>query len=645
MTSNHYHKEIDGLRAISVIVIILFHLKVAAFAGGFIGVDIFFVVSGYLITQIILSNLNASQFTFKDFYVRRTTRILPALIAMVLVMLPLAMYVQQPAALVHTAWETVYALFSVSNFYFWTEASYWAPSSDKYVLLHTWSLGVEEQFYLVYPLLLVLCHRFAGNRGVIVLLFVILVAGTVASEVTLQTDRSAAFFFTPLRFYEFALGGLGATLASYNPLQRSPPVAAAATLLGLGMIFYGALVFNGLLPLPGVTMLIPAGGALLILLAGASLPARILLMNPLMSWLGKVSYSLYLTHWPLIVFYRYYFGPNLSLWDMGVLLVTIVASAALLNRTVERRFRLAGADATASGIPARKVLWGILTAIIIACAISAALIQSKGWPSRMPQEAKELLKIHPRLDTRKNIKYLDENCLPKGEVFCGEHKPDTTNIMLLGDSRALDMYYALTTAYPDASIRVSYAMGCPPVFNRGIGWSPFYPACPQLNTDRLQAALEAPSQDIVFMALNISQWSAAAVLETVLRLRKAGKTVYVLGPFNFLERIPPPEIAVDLLRFHSDGDGLANYLIDEPFGFDGEFATKIRAAGAVYVSNRDFFYDGEYHFTDRETGKFLTNDGVHLSRFGAEQFGLYMRKRYPLPFRPPLNESPQQSVP
>ena len=134
MTGNRYHHEIDGLRAISVVVIILFHLKVSQFSGGFIGVDVFFVVSGFLISQIILGNLSGDSFTFRDFYLRRTTRILPALIVMVAAVLLVAALLQQPTSLVHTAWESIYALLSVSNLYFWSEANYWATSSENYVL-------------------------------------------------------------------------------------------------------------------------------------------------------------------------------------------------------------------------------------------------------------------------------------------------------------------------------------------------------------------------------------------------------------------------------------------------------------------------------------------------------------------------------
>ena len=208
MNNNSYQPEIDGLRAVSVLVIIFYHLGVTAFSGGFIGVDVFFVISGYLITRIIVNNLNAGEFSFKDFYIRRATRILPALVVTILLVLSLAMTLQHPRALVHTAQESISALLSLSNIFYWMKTDYWAQAADNYALLHTWSLGVEEQFYLVYPLLLVLAHRVAGARGVIFLLIGIAILGTVASESILTTARSAAFYFTPLRFYEFAFGTL-----------------------------------------------------------------------------------------------------------------------------------------------------------------------------------------------------------------------------------------------------------------------------------------------------------------------------------------------------------------------------------------------------------------------------------------------------
>lgn len=630
-SNSEYHHEIDGLRAISVVVIVLFHLKVAGFLGGFIGVDIFFVISGYLITRIILFNLAEGSFTFNDFYTRRITRILPALVATVVVILPLAMYLQQPAALVHTAKESIYALFSLSNVYFWTESSYWAPASEKYVLLHTWSLGVEEQFYLVYPLLLVAFHRLAGIKGVIALLLVIVVVGTIASEMMLKTDRSAAFFFTPLRFYEFALGGLAVALTGGRVLQKSPWVSGIATLIGLALIFYGAITFNAFTALPGITILVPLLGALLILLAGPSPSARILLMNPVMSWLGKISYSLYLVHWPIIVFYRYYYGSDLTVPEQAALFLLILAAAALLNRTVERRFRLSHhGKTTASGVPSRSVLLGILVAIIFISTICALLITTKGWPSRMPDGAQALMEIRLQKDMKLLIKFLKEHCTPQGEVFCGGRQPGKFNILLLADSRGPDIYIALKAAYPDANIQTSYAPGCAPVFSPDVGSSPFFADCPQLNEERLKIALDAPAGDIIFLAQNLNDWRSAAVLETVKRLREAGKTVYLLGQFKFVEERSPIELSIDMLRFDPEGTNFEKYVIANPFEMDEEYADQVRGMGAVYISNKGFFYDGGYHFTDRKTGKFLTFDGRHLNSFGAGKFGIYLRENYPL---------------
>ena len=629
--NSEYHHEIDGLRAISVVVIVLFHLKVAGFLGGFIGVDIFFVISGYLITGIILFNLAEGSFTFNDFYIRRITRILPALVATVVVILPLAMYLQQPAALVQTAQESLYALFSLSNVYFWTESSYWAPAAEKQVLLHTWSLGVEEQFYLVYPLLLVAFHRMAGIKGVIALLLVIVVVGTIASEMMLKTDRSAAFFFTPLRFYEFALGGLAIALTGGRVLQTSPWVSGIATLIGLALIFYGAITFDAFTALPGMTILVPLLGALLILQAGPSPSARILLMNPVMSWLGKISYSLYLVHWPIIVFYRYYYGSDLTAPEQAALFLLILAAAALLNRTVERRFRLSHhGKTTASGVPFRSVLLGILVAIMLISIICALLITTKGLPSRMPDGTQALMDIRFRKDTKLRVKFLKEHCTPQGQVFCGGRQPGESNILLLADSRGPDIYIALKAAYPDANIQTSYALGCAPVFSPRIGRSPFFTGCPQLNEARLKIALDAPAEDIIFLAQNLNDWRSAAVLKTVKRLRQAGKIVYLLGQFEFVENRSPIELSIDMLRFDPEGTDLEKYVIANPFEMDGEYADQVRGMGAVYISNKGFFYDGGYHFTDRKTGKFLTFDGLHLNSFGAGKFGIYLRENYPL---------------
>ena len=240
------------------------------------------------------------------------------------------------------------------------------------------------------------------------------------------------------------------------------------------------------------------------------------------------------------------------------------------------------------------------------------------------------MEIRLQKDMKLLIKFLKEHCTPQGEVFCGGRQPGKFNILLLADSRGPDIYIALKAAYPDANIQTSYASGCAPVFSPSIGSSPFFADCPQLNEERLKIALDAPAGDIIFLAQNLNDWRSAAVLETVKRLREAGKTVYLLGQFKFVEERSPIELSIDMLRFDPEGTNFEKYVIANPFEMDEEYADQVRGMGAVYISNKGFFYDGGYHFTDRKTGKFLTFDGRHLNSFGAGKFGIYLRENYPL---------------
>ena len=242
------------------------------------------------------------------------------------------------------------------------------------------------------------------------------------------------------------------------------------------------------------------------------------------------------------------------------------------------------------------------------------------------------MKLKPFKDMRARRQFLEQHCTPAGEIFCGERRDDHTNILLLGDSRGIDMYVALKEAYPEANVMVSYAMGCAPVFSEEVSrLSPFFPNCPEFNQARLQMALEAPDEDIIFLASQINFWREEAIRETVERLTEAGKTVVVLGQFSFVKHRTPVEIAIDLLRFGDGGGGMDKYIVPEPYLYDSDFADYLNALGAVYVSHKQLFFDGEYRFTDPDTGRLLTLDGVHLNMFGARKFGAYLREYYPLP--------------
>lgn len=539
-----------------------------------------------------------------------------------------------PGALVRAAEQSLAAVLSVSNIYFWTELNYWTASAKNELLLHTWSLGVEEQFYLFYPFILVTCYRYFSRAGTSVLLVALVLGGFTASEIFLDHDARAAFFLTPLRLNEFALGGLGSLLLHGSQSRGSfiTLLRGLGTLIGLALILFSAFFFSRFTPFPGFYALLPTGGALLIIVSGASPVARWLLANPLMTWVGKMSYSLYLVHWPLIVLYRHQYGSNLSAKDRVILLAAIFLLGSALSYLVERRIRLAPGDQTTrSGLSVGKAMWGIGLATIMISVIAGLTIVRHGWPERIPDSVKAIADVAVRGHAREKVQYMEKHCKPKGEVFCGERAQDSRNIMLLADSRGLDFYIALKAAYPAFNIYASYGLGCPPEFSEHK--SQFFKGCPKLNRERLTAAMDAPEGDIVFLVMAIDAKRAAKSVETARRLVESGKRVYVLGQSRFLDgKKTPQEIVVDQARFSLGAEYLRRFLVPQPFGLDEIYAPQIEAVGATYISNRGFFQQGGYRLYTRGHRDLLSYDGLHLSVAGAREFGDYLVEYYPLDY-------------
>ena len=631
MTSTYYRSEIDGLRAISVLLIIFFHLHILSFSGGFVGVDVFFVISGFLITNIIIEDLGDGRFSFKQFYLRRIARILPALLVVIFFSLVMAGFLFSPQALVHSSKQALAALLSVSNMFFWMESNYWAPKASGFLLLHTWSLGVEEQFYLIYPFLLFFSYRFFGRKGAFFILLILFLGGLVASIIVLRSNSGAAFYLAPLRFYEFALGGLGSFLTGVSLRSRLfVALPLLGSLAGLLLILYSALTFNFFAPFPGANALIPAVGALLVILAGGSPVAQWLLGNFIMRWVGRASYSLYLVHWPVIVIYRYCLGPSLSLADQCILLLLTFLLGSLLNKGVERRFRLASGDQQSpTGVPAKMVMWIIGLATVLIAVLASAAINGKGWPERFPERVQALVQQDMKVSARGKRLLVEAHCVPQGEVFCGERKAGAKNIMVLADSRGLDIYIALLAAYPDANIYLSYAMGCAPVLDPTMEASTHFKGCTGLNRQRLAAAEAAPAGDVVFLVMNFNAWRGDFVVDTARRLVNSGKRVYVLGQSTFLRGKKPQDIAIDQIRFSTNSDFVERYLDSKPFHLDEVYSSQFSAVGATYISNRNFFYREGYRLFTANGEDLLSYDGIHLSDPGAREFGLYLSQNYP----------------
>lgn len=295
-----YRPEIDGLRTVAVVPVILYHAQFPLFSGGFVGVDVFFVISGFLITSILLGDLEKSRFSILRFYEKRARRILPALFFVILASLPFAWFMMLPDPFENFAQSVVATIFFSNNILLNMTSGYWDLSAEFKPLLHTWSLGVEEQFYIVIPVIIFLTWRYA--RQLMLPIFVALAVTSFAwCQATMARSPDAAFYMVHTRAWELLLGSIAALLSHRAvPVNRDLPAA-----LGLGCILVATFTFDQDTPFPSYTALLPAAGTALILYYARSggLVARLLSAGPMVG-IGLISYSLYLWHQPIFAFAR-----------------------------------------------------------------------------------------------------------------------------------------------------------------------------------------------------------------------------------------------------------------------------------------------------------------------------------------------------
>ena len=319
-----YRPDIDGLRAVAVAIVIAYHALPHLLPGGFIGVDVFFVISGYLITQLILSGPGQGRFSLLGFYQRRIRRIVPALLVVMIACLAVGWFVLLPGEFAWLGRSLAWSAPFLANRFFAQHTGYFDPGADFNVLLHLWSLAVEEQFYLIWPLLLMLAQRRGQTTRV---LGVVLVTSLAISVWAAWHAPAVYFFLTRARAWELALGAMLAALP--NPARRlGGSWRAGSAAAGLGLIVVGAVLFSTGDAFPGFWGLVPTGGAALLIAAGPDTWVnRALLGNRPMCFLGRISYSLYLWHWPLFAYARIVSGHKLP----PSLVVLIVAAAVALS--------------------------------------------------------------------------------------------------------------------------------------------------------------------------------------------------------------------------------------------------------------------------------------------------------------------------
>jgi peptidoglycan/LPS O-acetylase OafA/YrhL len=388
-----YRPEIDGLRALAILPVLLFHYHVPPFRGGFVGVDIFFVISGYLITQLIEAERRGGRFSIARFYERRVRRIFPALFAMLIVTSIAAAFILFPVDLVRYANSLLATAGFAANFEFWRESGYFDVAAAEKPLLHLWSIAVEEQFYLVFPAILLLFEkrRTAITLAIFALSFVFAVWGVAQAP-------SAAFYLLPGRAWELMLGALLALDAVPFVERRWVRELLAAT--GIALIAVAVFAYTNDTPFPGAAALLPCLGAALLIYAstpGFTLATNLLALPPLV-FVGRISYSLYLWHWPLYVFARYFSFRDPPAGEIVCLIAVSFGLAIASWYFVERPFRSGSIR-----LPHVRLFGGGLAAMVTAAAAALLLLNGDGLPQRLRPDLRTILAEEndhePRIDT------------------------------------------------------------------------------------------------------------------------------------------------------------------------------------------------------------------------------------------------------
>ncbi|MDQ2094281.1 acyltransferase family protein [Rhodalgimonas zhirmunskyi] len=646
MSNLTYRPEIDGLRAIAVLAVILFHAGFETLSGGYVGVDVFFVISGYLITSLVLKDIAEGSFSFARFYERRIRRLLPAMFIVVLLTIPFAYALMLPTQFKDFMGSVFANSLFLSNVYFLTQVEYFQPGAELSPLLHTWSLSIEEQYYLIFPAIaLLLARKSRGPLLVAVLAFVLW--GVWMSYTGVTDDPGKNYFHTLARLWEI---GAGSLCAFVPPRARSKGASALAA-LGLVLIFASITLFGEATPFPSLYTLVPIIGTMLVVLFGASDRGvgRALSLRPVV-FIGLLSYSAYLWHQPLFALARLW-APT----DPGPLALTGLTAltfvlAFLSWKFIEQPVRF--------GLGWRAIRRGPLFAMSFAALSGFAALGLAGYLTdgflSLRSNGAALTRIEARIAPNWG---LAKNCSEDSQACKTDPAP---KVLLWGDSFAMHLAPALLAADPAMRLEQRTLSGCAPLPGIAFLARNMLPSvameeaadCFALNDAALDLALTSPTIETVVLSSPFefhakqlwskdgsayAQDAAPAAIaphlhDTIARLKAAGRRVILVSPTPE-SGFDPGQCAAKALRFDRPDtacDFPLSTIHNAPV-FDMLAAGDTSGQGAsAYVDLRALICPDatcDVIRDDPKGGKvMLYRDGGHLSVEGARALGPDFRR-------------------
>jgi peptidoglycan/LPS O-acetylase OafA/YrhL len=630
-----YRPDIDGLRAIAVLGVVFFHAGLRfpgglRFQGGYVGVDVFFVISGFLITSLLLKDLRQGTFSLLNFWERRARRILPAMAVVVAAILVAGWFFLMPADYEVLSKQVIALLGFSSNIKLWLECGYFSAVSETKPLLHTWSLSLEEQFYLLIPLLLAFLFWIRKSYRIVPMLLIITLVSFGLAVYGSYYVPDATFFLLPTRAWEL---GLGSLLACARPIPQAR-LRTVAAWLGLAAILVPFFCYVPGIRFPGLTALPPVAGAALLIWSGFAqptadcqlpIPNRLLTLRPLV-WVGLLSYSLYLWHWPLFAFQKYisYVPPSrsvrLSLVGASILL------AWLSLRFVERPFR------SRAFIRSRNHIFALSAGVVAILMLASVMLwKTKGARNRLSPEDQRIADSTTDYAFRNGLTAKD---IPDHLVQFGA--PGLTpKVLVWGDSHAMSMMPAIDLACKEANIaaRGATAHATAPVLEwfkltkHGLS-----DKAPEFNAAVLDYIKIAAPKGLTHVILAAHwEWYLAdqteterfksALRRTVQEIQATGCRVFILidvpqFPFN-----PPRAFVINALLGRSSSALVidsAQYMTDT--ALQRPFLSALSQHGVVVIDPADFFIDANGIISPFDHMGALYFDKDHLTTHGSQRF-------------------------